>query len=61
MIKYHATIDTHKAEMFDYDGKLCVGGFVEIVIVAILFKIRFTQINGSFCFGAVIVVFVEHF
>jgi hypothetical protein len=40
---------------------LCVGGLVEVVIVAILFKTHFTQMVGSLCLGAPIMVFVEHF
>jgi hypothetical protein len=31
---------------------LYVGSFVEVVIVAILFKIHFTQMIGSVCLGA---------
>jgi hypothetical protein len=33
-------------------GILCIGSLVEVVMVAILFKIHFTQQMGSLCRGA---------
>jgi len=40
---------------------LYVGRLVEVVIVAVLFKIHFTQKMGILCCGVSFVVNVEHF
>jgi len=42
-------------------GMLYVGRLVEVVIVAILFKIHFTQKMGILCCGASFMVNVEYF
>jgi len=40
---------------------LYVGSLVEVTIVAILFKVHFTQKMGSLCRGAPFMVNVEHY
>ena len=54
-------IQTCKVELLIMMGLLCIGSHVEVVCVAILFNIHYTQMVGSLRLGATCVVCVEQF
>jgi hypothetical protein len=54
-------IETYEIELLYWLESKVLGSLVEVVNIAILFKIHFTRMLGSLRHGALFVVYVEHF